>query len=53
MRNGGEAELRSEERREKREERWAGHPHPFRFALLDECKYDVQFDLFLAPLDEG
>ena len=22
-------------------------------ALLDECKYDVQFNLFSAPLDEG
>ena len=29
------------------------HPHLFRFALLDECKYDVQFNLFLSPLDEG
>ena len=46
---------RKEERKKKKEEWWAGHPHPFRYALLviDECILDVQFDLFLAPLDEG
>ena len=33
---------RREERKEKREEWRAGHPHPFRYALIfDECKYDV------------
>ena len=33
---------RREERKEKREEWWEGHPHPFRSALLlDEYKYDV------------
>ena len=33
---------RREERKEKREQWRAGHPHPFRFALLlDEYKYDV------------
>ena len=31
-----------EKRKEKREEWWEGHPHPFRSALLlDEYKYDV------------
>ena len=46
---------RKEERKKKKEEWWAGHPHPFRYALLviDVSKLDVQFDLFLSPLDEG
>ena len=45
---------RKEERRKKKEEWWAGHPHPFRWrSIYDGCKYDVQFDLFSAPLDEG